>query len=240
MFVPALVGLAAITLGATGSLFQAPDEARWRRWVALPVVALLAYLTIGSLVRLAFLTDIRNNEFSTTVRLSAALAALTAVAIVVKWQPFVGWFSRQAVSPHGALLLASLVVVSDLAQFAQWARGRTFHNYVASIEVGRLLLPGTLVHGKLANGLALENDIRPIFIGRGFGNYADRTARDDVRYVLTYIGPSLGYESQRQNPVIKEVLDAYPDWRIAKTFEVRETEGGRDTAALIDKFGGRE
>jgi hypothetical protein len=36
------------------------------------------------------------------------------------------------------------------------------------------------------------------------------------------------------------VLDAYPDWRIVKTFEVRETEGGRDTAALIDKFGGRE
>jgi 4-amino-4-deoxy-L-arabinose transferase-like glycosyltransferase len=240
MFVPALVGLAAITLGATGSLFHATDEARWRRWVALPIVALLAYLTIGSLVRLAFLTDIRNNEFSTTVRLSAALAALTALAIVVKWQPFVGWFSRQAVSPHGALLLASLVVVSDLAQYAQWARNRTFYNHVASIELGRLLPSGTLVHGKLANGLALENGIRPIFIGRGFGNYDDRTTRDDVRYVLTYIRPSLGYESQKQNPVINDVLDAYPGWRVVNTFEVRETEGGRDTAALIDKFGGRE
>ena len=62
------------------------------------------------------------------------------------------------------------------------------------------LPPGTLVHGKLANGLSLENRIRPMFIGRGFGNYADRKTRDDVRYILTYVAPSLGYESQAGNP----------------------------------------
>jgi 4-amino-4-deoxy-L-arabinose transferase-like glycosyltransferase len=238
MFIPALIGLSALALGATGPLFHAADETRWRRWAALPVVALLAYLAIGSLVRLAFLADIRNSDFSTTVRLSAALAASTALAILVKWRALVGWFSRQTISPRGALLVASLVVVGDLAQYVQWVRGRTFDNHRASIEVGRLLPPGTLVQGKLANGLALENGIRPVFIGRGFGNYDDRTTRPDVRYVLTYISPSLGFESQRQNPVIKDVLDACPGWRIVSTFEVRETEGGRDRAALIDKFAG--
>ena len=130
------------------------------------------------------------------------------------------------------------VAAGQLAQFAQWAAGRTYKNYHASIELGRQLPPGTLVHGKLANGLSLENRIRPIFVGRGFGNYEDRKTRDDVRYILTYIAPSLGYESQARNPVIQDVLDAYPDQRIIMTFDVAETATGHDRAALIDKFGG--
>ena len=237
MFVPALIGLSALTLGAPASLCAASaEEGRWRRWIAFPLVALLAYLAIASLLRVPFLHDIRNNEFSTTVRASAALALLAAVAVLLKWDAVVRWLARQSISPRGALIVTGLVVASDLAQYAQWARARTFYNRLASIEVGRLLPPGTLVQGKLANGLALENGIRPVFIGRGFGNYDDRASRRDVRYVLTYITPSLGYESQRQHPVIKDVLDASPGWRIVRTFEVRETEGGRDQAALIDKF----
>ena len=39
--------------------------------------------------------------------------------------------------------------------------GRTYANVEASRELARRLPPGTLVHGKLANGLALENRIRP-------------------------------------------------------------------------------
>ena len=52
------------------------------------------------------------------------------------------------------------------AQFVQFAAGRSYKNVEASRELGRRLPPGTLVHGKLANGLALENRIRPIFVGR--------------------------------------------------------------------------
>jgi hypothetical protein len=85
----------------------------------------------------------------------------------------------------------------------------------------------------LANGLSLENRIRPIFIGRGFGNYADRLRRSDVRYLLTYISPRIGYEGS----VITDVLDASPHWRIVAEFPVAETPGGRDRAALVDKFG---
>ena len=96
-----------------------------------------------------------------------------------------------------------------------------------------ILPPGTLVHGKLANGLSLENRIRPIFVGRGFGNYDDRKQRDDVRYILTYVAPYVGYEG----PVIRDVLEAYPDRTIIRTFDVAETATGHDRAALIDKFG---
>ena len=59
-----------------------------------------------------------------------------------------------------------------------------------------------------------------------------------MRYILTYTAPSLGYESQAGNPVINDVIDAYPDRRIIMTFDVAETATGHDRAALIDKFGG--
>ena len=58
-----------------------------------------------------------------------------------------------------------------------------------------------------------------------------------MRYILTYVAPSLGYESQARNPVIQDVLDAYPNHRIIMTFDVAETTTGHDRAALIDKFG---
>ena len=136
------------------------------------------------------------------------------------------------------MALALLLSAGSVVQYVQWASGRSYKNYAASIELGRRLAPGTLVHGKLANGLALENRIRPIFIGRGFGNYEDRKTRDDVRYILTYVAPSLGYESQAHDPVILDVINAYPDHRIIMTFDVAETATGHDRAALIDKFGG--
>ena len=116
-----------------------------------------------------------------------------------------------------------------------WAASRTTHNYEASIALGRLLPPGTLVQGKLANGLSLDNRIRPLFIGNGFGNYADRLTRDDARYILTYDLPTLGYESSDGSGLIKEILDHYPKRAIVATFGVDETPG-EDRAVLVDKF----
>lgn len=119
----------------------------------------------------------------------------------------------------------------NVAQFSEWALHRTYENYAASVALGRILPADTHVQGKLANGLALENRIRPIFIGHGFGNYADRKQRWDVRYILTYTDPYIGFEGDQ----IKDVLDAYPGWRITMTFDVSETPSGHDTAALIEK-----
>jgi hypothetical protein len=131
----------------------------------------------------------------------------------------------------GAAALFVLLLGWDLFQFAGWAHGRTYKNYAAMLALRTSVPPETPIQGKLANGLALENRIRPIFIGHGFGNYVDRTQRADVRYILTYTSPWLGYEGSQ----IVDVLDASPGWRIIMKFDVAESSSGHDTAVLIDK-----
>ena len=233
-FIPALVALTSIALGRDRVILHgaAAAAARSRALLAMPLVLFASYVVAGALVRLAFLYEISPN-----VRIAAAIAALFTMLTYVTWPRIPEALSRHGWSARAAVGVAVLVSAGQLVQFAQWAAGRTYENYAASIELGRQLPFGTLVHGKLANGLALENGIRPIFVGRGFGNYDDRKTRDDVRYILTYVAPSVGYESQAGNPVIADVLDAYPGRKIIMTFEVAETATGRDRAALIDKFG---
>jgi 4-amino-4-deoxy-L-arabinose transferase-like glycosyltransferase len=230
MFIPALVALAALVLGGSRLIAWSGEAQRSEsRWLALPFMLLMAYLVWGGLLRLVFLFEIR-----TSVRVSALLSVAAVTVVVWRWQTISTWLSRQRITVGGAAALTTLVVGTDLAQYWQWARQRTFENYEASIAIGRVLPPGTLVHGKLANGLSLENRIKPVFVGREFGNYSDRKTRDDVRYILTYVTPRVGYEGS----VIQDVLDAYPNRAIIMTFDVAETATGRDRAALIDKFGG--
>jgi 4-amino-4-deoxy-L-arabinose transferase-like glycosyltransferase len=234
-FIPAVVALAALALGGRRAIAgsELAQVSRHRAALALPVIAFACYVMAGAIVRVIFLYEIRPN-----VRIAAGLAVVGTGLIYAWWPRLSAWLARQHWTPRAALVLAAVVCAGDVAQFAQWASGRTYKNVAASIELGRRLPPGTLVHGKLANGLALDNRIKPVFVGREFGNYDDRKQRDDVRYILTYISPSLGYESQARDPVIKDVLDAYPLHRIVMTFDVAETPGGHDRAALIDKFGG--
>jgi 4-amino-4-deoxy-L-arabinose transferase-like glycosyltransferase len=230
MFIPALIALAALVLGRDGTLVPAEAAAAplKRALLAAPLVAYGAYVVAGALVRIAFLYDVRPN-----VRLAAATAAAATIAIYATWPRVPRALSRGGWSPAAGLLVAALLCAGDLVQYAQWAAGRTYKNVEASRRLAARLPPGTLVHGKLANGLALENRIKPIFVGRNFGNYDDRRDRDDVRYILTYVAPRIGYEG----PVIADVLEAYPNRRIIMTFDVAETSTGHDRAVLIDKFG---
>lgn len=226
--VPALVAAVAIALGRDGRLLPAAarDVPRSRALLALPVVLAVAYLITGSVVRLAFLYEVRPG-----VRWAAAVAVLLTVLVYARWRTVARWLSDDSVGPRAATLLVSLVLAGDLAQYGQWAGSRTYWNYGAMRLVGERLPPDTLVHGKLANGLALESRIRPIFVGQEFGNYDDRLDRDDIRYVLTYVRPRVGYEGR----VITEILDAYPRHRVLWTVPVAESPGGRDLAALIEK-----
>lgn len=228
-FIPALAGLAGILLGRDRALLPAAaaEIPPSRALLALPLVAYGLYVTAGAAVRLAHLYEVGPN-----VRLAAVIAALGTLVIHATW-PRVPSALAVVWPERAALVLCGVLVAGQLAQYVQWAAGRTYENYTASVQLGTVLPPGTLVHGKLANGLALENEIRPVFVGRGFGNYADRMTRDDVRYILTYVAPRVGYEGS----VIEEVLDAYPDRTIIMTFDVAETATGHDRAALIDKFG---
>jgi 4-amino-4-deoxy-L-arabinose transferase-like glycosyltransferase len=236
LFLPALVALTAIALGRDRVLLRGVEGIdRRTALLAAPVVLYAAYVVAGALVRVAFLYDVRPN-----VRFAGSLAVVFTAVLYRTWPRIPRLLAHPPWTAAGAVGVTALVSVGQVVQFGQWAAARSYKNIAASRELGRVLPPGTLVHGKLANGLSLENRIRPIFVGREFGNYQDRMSRDDVRYILTYVAPSLGYESQAANPVIKDVLDAYPNHRIIMTFDVAETSTGHDRAALIDKFGGTD
>ena len=226
--IPALVGVTSLVLGRGAGLL--PDEAaripQRRAWLAAPLILYTAYVLVGPIARLPFLYVVKDS-----VRLAAALALALGTVVVSTWPRAMRLLSRGGWRVQAAAGLTAAIMAADLVQFLQWASIRTYKNYEASRAIGRALPDGTLVHGKLANGLALENRIKPVFVGHGFGNFEDRKRRDDVRYILTYIEPSPGYEGSQ----IEDILDAYPHRRIIMTFDVAETPSGHDRAALIDK-----
>ena len=230
--IPALVALAASVI-ARGSLW--PSEAgpvtRGHLWLAAPFILYSAYVISGPVARLPFLDEVRAGVLHSAVRLAAACAVVLGAAVIGAWPRLVNAARRMTWSPAVGIGLVLMLMAWNLAQFGEWAIYRTYKNYEASLALGRALGPETLVQGKLANGLSLENRIRPIFIGHEFGNYADRKQRDDVRYILTYTDPRIGFEGSQ----IHDVLDASPGWRIIMNFDVAETPSGHDRAALIEK-----
>jgi 4-amino-4-deoxy-L-arabinose transferase-like glycosyltransferase len=198
-------------------------------WIAAPLIFYCWYVLAAPLARLLFLPDVHAHVLHSTVRLSA-LAAAAAGALTMfalRRTASLSIFMRT----YGAAAAVVLLLCWDVYQFADYARARTYKNYQAMLALGAAVPAETLIQGKLANGLDLENRIRPIFIGHAFGNYADRFSRDDVRYILTYTVPKLGYEGSQ----VEDVLAASPGWRIIMTFDVAESPGGHDQAALIEK-----
>lgn len=234
MLVPAFTALAACLAAQRAADVLGPDAGMkttpWTRWAAAAVALVAAYLAWGGLVRLPDLERIYAHDLARTVRVAAGLALLTAA---FAWWKAPALAARLASTPSTALVasVVSIIVLLDLAQFVDWARRRTSLNHQASIALAAALPAETLVHGKLANGLSLENRIRPVFVGREFGNYADRLSRPDIRYILTYLTPRVGYEGS----VIEDVIRAYPGNQVVATFPVDETDED-DVAALILKI----
>jgi 4-amino-4-deoxy-L-arabinose transferase-like glycosyltransferase len=240
MFIPALIALSAeLLVGPAPGTRTGPGPSWPARWLAVPLVLALGYLVAASGFRLAALEDVRSGVMHATVLRAIVTAGACAIAVWLAWPAIVGWLGKRRLPVLVAAAAAAVTMAGDLGHFAAWARARQTVDYEASVALGRLLPPGTLVQGKLANGLALENRIRPIFIGHNFGNYDDRLHRGDVRYILTYVSPSVGFESQAESGMIQELLDRYPQRRIVATFNVNET-GGPDRAALIDKVPGTD
>jgi 4-amino-4-deoxy-L-arabinose transferase-like glycosyltransferase len=225
--IPAFTALAALAIASDRAIvpdWLAPLRG-WQRLLVVPLALYAAYVVSGSLVRLAYLYDVRP-----AVR-GGAVLALAAVAAAWVFRQRLTAAARRPWTPAAAVILVAILAAGGAGQFVQFAAGRSYKNIEASRELGKRLPPGALVHGKLANGLALENRIRPVFVGRQFGNYADRLTRNDVPWLLTYVAPRTGYEG----PVILDVLAAYPEHRTVWTFDVAETTSGQDRAALIAK-----
>ncbi len=221
---PAMAGVAACWL--EGATIAAMRFSRRHVLLASPALLYGFYLLWGPLTRLPFLTEVRP-----AARLGGLMAVVSVAAVWAFWPRCARFLARGPSTAAPALVLLGVLVTGEAIQYAQWASARSYRNIEASRAVGRLLPAGTRVHGKLANGMALENGITPVFIGPGFGNYDDRLDRDDVRYLLTYERPRLGYEGR----VILDVLAHCPQWRVVARFEVAETAGGRDSAVLVDK-----
>jgi hypothetical protein len=240
--IPVLVALASLAIARDRQLIErhVPHLGLRQALLAAPAVLGGLYFLAGAAVRLRFMDDLHAGVFQGAVRWSAVAALALCCVTYLLWPQLPRLLARVRWTPVGALVIVLALIGSDLWQYAQWAAIRTSKNYDAMVALGHWLPPGTLVHGKLANGLDLENRITPVFVGRGFGNYDDRAARPDIRYLLTYLQPSLGFESQARDPVILDVLAASPGWKIVREFDVAETAGGRDRAALIDKYPGRE
>lgn len=232
MFVPGLIALACLSLKKTSGGFLEDSRVEKASRRLFPVfAAVLAYLAAGSLLRLVWIEEVLAGQLSTTVRVSAAIAVLVGAAAWWYRATLVPWLLTRRLPAAAVTAMVLITVATDLSHYGVWASTRTTHNYDASRMLGDVLPPGTLVHGKLANGLSLENAIAPVFIGRGFGNYTDRLERDDARYILAYTVPERGYEGE----VILDVLQHYPQHRVMLEFDVQETPGP-DRAALIDKF----
>jgi len=224
---PAIAAFTALALDY-GTVEFHPRPPLQRSLIA-PLIFYSWYVLAAPIARLFFLPDVRAHVLHGAVRL-AAVAALIGVALTMVALRKASSLSF-SVQRSVAVVMVVLLLGWDVYQFADYAGHRTYKNYEAMLALGRALPPETLIQGKLANGLDLENRIRPIFIGHEFGNYADRFSRDDVRYILTYIVPELGYEGSQ----IKDVLAASPGRRIIMTFDVAESPGGHDKAALFEK-----
>jgi hypothetical protein len=239
--IPAFAGFASLAVARdSGLLDEAVSRVPVSRAVlAAPVVLACLYLLVGALIRVPFLDELHANVFRSSVRWSLAAAVVLCMAVYLAWARATRALAGLRWSAASAVLIVLAVMAMDLRQYAQWAALRTSKNYEAMVAVGRWLPPGTVVHGKLANGLGLESRITPVFVGRGFGNYEDRATRTAARYLLTYswprrAGEQFGYESQRG--LIAEILAASPGWKVLREFDVAETAGGRDRAVLIDKY----
>ncbi len=230
--IPALIALASLAL-ARGSLLPAEAAAipRQRLLLLLPLLLYSGYVLFAPLARVPFLERVYAHLLTLPVRLAAAAASVATAALLWQWTRLSRWMTVPLWNARAAAVVVTVAVAWNLAQFVSWASYRSYKNYEASRALGAVLPAETLVQGKLANGLALENRLRPIFIGHQFGNYADRKERWDIRYILTYSDPELGFEGDQ----IIEVLEAYPGWRTIMTFDVAETASGHDKAALIEK-----
>jgi len=236
MFIPAIVALASIALtsGTAWIPSASAAAARWpSRLLFAPIALGLGYVVIGAALQPLLVVDrTAEHPYHVAVTTAALVATIGTIGLLIWWRSVVGWLGTRGLRTGAAALLVGAMVLWNLGQYIRWADLHTDLNYRASVALGRLVPPGTVIQGKLANGMDMENQIRPIFVGRGFGNYDDRFDREDARYILTYDLPKLGLESQPG--LIAEILARYPNAQPVATFDVEETTAP-DRAVLIDK-----
>ena len=163
------------------------------------------------------------------MRIAAALAVACTVALMT-WPSVPRRLAARKDSAEGCWSRRwSSRAISHVAQWAP-APPTKISKHRASSAVG---CAGTAVHGKLANGLSLENGIdrSSLDVGR---QLRGPEARDDVDiFDVRRAADGLRDRSFRTSSTRIQT-------HIIMTLDVAENDGGHDRAALFDKFGGRE
>ena len=232
--IPALVALASLVL-ARGSLLPAGGRARIPRAPSCslaPALLYSAYILSGPLARLPFLDEVYAHVLRHAVRLAAVGGSFWVWPSSRSGRAWPPRRPARLWSPRVANALVLLFAAWNLAQFGEWAVNRTYENYEASVAhrpraAARNARPGQ------AGQRACRSKTGSGRSSSATGSATTRTGKsaDDVRYILTYTNPRLGYEGSQ----ITDVLDASPGWRIIMNFDVAETPSGHDSAALIEK-----
>ena len=129
-FIPPLIALTAIVLGRDRLLVPETVASipRARAFVALPVVFYGLYVIFGALTRLTALYEPRPG-----VRFGAGVALVCTALIFATWPRIPKLLAARPWSLPGACIVAAVVTAGPLAQYAQWAHGRTYTNFVAAV-----------------------------------------------------------------------------------------------------------
>ena len=220
--IPPMAGLAALTLVGDRRLLAGsrPACGRAPRWCRAGAAAAGGPATSpGAASRARSLTpDIRMS-----VRVAALAAVVTAGVMLAAWaQTGARAGARPLVEPAAGGLALALIAAVNLAVFWPSGGGPADHEELRRLasRSAVLLPPGTLgARASSPMGSPSTITIRPLFIGPGFGNYADRLERPDVAWILTYSRPRLGYEGA----VVRDLLDAMPGWSTQVEVPVAET-----------------
>jgi hypothetical protein len=239
MFIPALVALASIAL-ASGRAWISSSEtvkAPWRsRLLFAPLALGLGYLVIGTALQPLLVGDRSAPQpYHVAVSVSSALAVIGTLCLLIWWQPIVSWLSRRSVRPRAAAVLIAAVVLWNLGQYVGWAAAHTDLNYRASVALGRLLPPGTLVpgHARERDG-PRESDQADFHRPRLRQLYRSVRSRRRALYTDVRFAKPRVRESARQwhDSRAPQSVSAAPDHR---TFDVDETPGAGPGPVLIEK-----
>ena len=198
------------------------------RWCCTPPTS-----CCGALARLAFLYEIgprraARRRWRGRAACRRCLRRAGRAARAVALEPS-GRRPTAAVASSGVVLMAG-----DLAQFGQWA-SRAHLQERRGLARAR---PNGCRRARSCTassptGSRSRTGIRPIFVGRGFGNYDDRLRARRCAVYFDLRSPRTSATKDRSS---KTCSTAYPNRAIIRTFDVAETATGHDRAALIDKL----
>jgi len=143
---------------------------------------------------------------------------------------------------YSTLILAAIFVIF-LIQYLSWVTQLDYTAYSTSIELGEILPEKIKVQGTMASSVSLENKICSIpIMDINSDSNIDVLNRTDIKYIITYVYPKIGYGS----PATAKLLQSYPNAKLIKQWRTSEKMQNQTTGVyeyayigLFDKYPGQ-